>query len=123
MRACGVSQDARSPGTDSPVVRWTRQVTVTDLHLRATKVLRYMNCSALSDFNLLKAHRRRLQRGDAHGCVSSAGTYTDSHSDDPDGSNHCFVGRKLWLVWDTFLGIKKGLEDVERCELPGSGGL
>jgi hypothetical protein len=51
--------------------------------------------------------------------ISSAGVYTDSHSDSPDGSNHCFVGKKLWLVWDTFEGIAKGLEDFERADIEG----
>jgi hypothetical protein len=50
--------------------------------------------------------------------ISSRGNVTDSHSDDPDGSNHCFVGKKLWLAWDTFEGRAKGLEDLSRdsCE-------
>jgi hypothetical protein len=46
--------------------------------------------------------------------VSSCGNVTDSHSDDPDGSNHCFVGRKLWLAWETFEGQKAGLRDCSR---------
>jgi len=46
--------------------------------------------------------------------ISSQGNVTDSHSDDPDGSNHCFVGRKLWLAWDTFEGRAAGLQDCSR---------
>jgi hypothetical protein len=45
--------------------------------------------------------------------VSSEGNVTDSHSDDPDGSNHAFLGTKLWLAWDTYEGRVRGLEDVE----------
>jgi hypothetical protein len=53
------------------------------------------------DRDSLTDERRRF-------CTLVRPTFTDSHSDDPDGSNHCFVGRKLWLVWDTFLGIGRG---------------
>jgi hypothetical protein len=46
--------------------------------------------------------------------ISSKGNVTDSHSDDPDGSNHSFCGRKLWLGWETFEGQAAGLEDNSR---------
>jgi hypothetical protein len=49
--------------------------------------------------------------------VSSTGGVTDSHSDDHSGSNHCFTGAKLWLMWETLEGLKHGLEDVERCDV------
>lgn len=52
--------------------------------------------------------------------IASPGNVTDSHSDDPDGTNHCFSGCKLWLVWDVFEGMAAGLEDVEREDVEGS---
>lgn len=94
------------------------KLTVTDLHLRKSSVLRYMDCTALSDFNLLVGASKEVASEEMlTAVVSSAKTFTDSHTDDPDGSNHCFVGRKLWLVWDTFMGIKQGIQDFERCDV------
>jgi hypothetical protein len=94
------------------------RVNVTDLHIRGTKVLRSIDCSSLSDFSILAEARGAVGEEEMLTMVvSSAGTFTDSHTDDPDGSNHCFIGRKLWLVWDTFLGLSRKLEDVERCRL------
>jgi hypothetical protein len=90
-------------------------VSITDLHMRGSKLLESIDCTPLSDFNLLAGAKGRVGAEEMLTMVvSSAGVFTDSHSDDPDGSNHCFVGRKLWLVWDTFEGITRGLEDVER---------
>lgn len=51
--------------------------------------------------------------------ICSTASFTDSHTDDPDGSNHCYAGRKLWLIWDSETGISRGLEDIERCEVYG----
>jgi len=101
--------------------RWmsgNARVSVTDLHIRGTTVIRNIDCSSLSDFNILAEARGTVGEEEMLTMVvSSAGTFTDSHTDDPDGSNHCFVGRKLWLAWDTFLGLSRKLEDVERCEI------
>ena len=49
--------------------------------------------------------------------VSTKGNVTDSHSDDPDGTNHCFTGSKVWLMWDTFDGLRHGLEDCQRVDV------
>jgi hypothetical protein len=100
------------------VARWQRgraKLCVTDFHFRETPLEQSVDLRPLSEFNLL-AH--------AHGSIadeemmtlvmSSQGAFTDSHSDDLDGSNHCITGLKLWLVWDTQEGRKAGLEDVER---------
>lgn len=46
--------------------------------------------------------------------LSSKGNVTDNHTDDCDGSNHCFVGKKLWLAWDRMEGLARGFEDVDR---------
>jgi hypothetical protein len=90
-------------------------VSVTDLHIRGTRVASALGIDELSDFNLL------LRGSEDVACqemmtlvISTAGNVTDSHSDDPDGSNHAFVGKKLWLAWDTFEGLAAGLEDHSR---------
>jgi hypothetical protein len=100
------------------VRRWASSrhiVSVTDLHIRGTMLERMIDTSALSQFNLFLLGSDTLQVQEMMTMViSSAGNVTDSHSDDPDGSNHCFVGRKLWLAWDTFEGREVGLEDCSR---------
>jgi hypothetical protein len=116
---CGASGTQRHVTLEELLRRWERgkgRVSVTDMHIRGTKVMRKVDCSRLSDFNILAGAPGLV--GDEEMLtmvVSSAGSFSDSHTDDPDGSNHCFIGRKLWLVWDTFLGLAHGLEDVERC--------
>jgi hypothetical protein len=95
-------------------------VSVTDLHVRGTPLARQIDTRALSAFNLLPRGNPAMQRQEMMTLViSSAGNVTDSHSDDPDGSNHCFVGRKLWLAWDTFEGRAAGLQDCEREPVDG----
>lgn len=90
-------------------------VSVTDLHVRGTPLARQIDTRALSAFNLLPRGNEVMQRQEMMTLVvSSAGNVTDSHSDDPDGSNHCFVGQKLWLAWDTFEGRAAGLQDCQR---------
>jgi hypothetical protein len=120
---CGPSATQKYVTADELLRRWTgrrARVSVTDLHIRGTKVVRHIDCSQLGDFNLLAEAGGEV--GDQEMLtmvISSAGTFTDSHSDDPDGSNHCFAGRKLWLVWDTFLGLSRQLDDVERVNVRG----
>jgi hypothetical protein len=113
----------RSLRIDQLLRRWSSDrglVNITDLHIRGSKLFKSIDCTALSDFNLLAGASYPAGSEEMLTMViSSAGVYTDSHSDSPDGSNHCFVGKKLWLVWDTFEGIAKGLEDVERAEIEG----
>ncbi|MEW6642360.1 MAG: hypothetical protein AB1586_17775 [Pseudomonadota bacterium] len=98
--------------------RWINprtRVSIPDLHIRGSRLYRTIDCTALSDFNLLAGAPSPIGEEEMLTMVvSSAGVFTDSHSDVPDGSNHCFVGRKLWLVWDTFEGLARNLEDVER---------
>jgi hypothetical protein len=89
---------------------------VTDLHYIGTRFDARLNTSALNDFNLLPRGTDGYQSQDSL-VVSSAKAFTDSHSDDHSGSNHCFEGAKLWLMWDTTEGFKHGLEDVERCKV------
>jgi hypothetical protein len=103
---------------DQLLRRWSSGrslVSITDLDIRESNLLNYIDCSALSDFNLLAGARKPVAAEEMLTMVvSSAGVFTDSHSDVPDGSNHCFFGKKLWLVWDTFEGIARNLEDHER---------
>ena len=101
--------------------RWSGQkavVGVTDLHIRGCRVEEAIDTKALSDFNLLIRGTEDLAVQEMMTLViASPGNVTDSHSDDPDGTNHCFFGKKLWLAWDTFDGIAAGMEDVERQDV------
>jgi hypothetical protein len=72
-----------------------------------------MDTTGLNDFNLLPRGAQGFQSQDSL-VISSMGAVTDSHSDDHSGSNHSFVGTKVWLLWETLEGFEHGLEDVER---------
>src|SRR5258708_16312801 len=117
---CGPSDSRKSVILDELLRRWNgnrAQVSVSDLHIHGPKVTKHIDCAHLSDFNLLAEARGEVGEQEMLTMVvSSKGTFTDSHSDDPDGSNHSFVGKKLWLVWDTFSGLAQNLDDCERCE-------
>ncbi len=119
----GPRQEFRSITISDLLGRWERRhslVTVTDLHFRGTRLETCIDVNALSDFNLLLLGSEELALQEMMTLVvSSADTFTDSHSDDPDGSNHCFVGEKLWLAWDTFEGHAAGFEDVSRDDVAG----
>jgi hypothetical protein len=97
--------------------RWANAKTVfgiTDLHYIGTRFDHWVDTKRLNDFNLLPRGTDGYQSQDSL-VISSLGAVTDSHSDDHSGSNHCFTGAKLWLLWDTQEGLEYGLEDVERC--------
>jgi hypothetical protein len=95
-------------------------VSVTDLHIRRTRVEREVGVETLSDFNLLLHGSEAMALQEMMTLViSSAGNVTDSHSDDPDGSNHCFAGKKLWLAWNTIEGEAVGLQDISRADVGG----
>jgi len=117
----GSRQEFQSITISNLLGKWERRrglVTVTDLHFRGTRLETCIDVNALSDFNFLLLGSEELALQEMMTLVvSSAGTVTDSHSDDPDGSNHCFVGEKLWLAWDTFEGQQVGFEDVSRDEI------
>jgi hypothetical protein len=95
--------------------RWERNKSrfgVTDLHFRDTKFYRLVDADAVSHFNLLPSGPEEISTLEMLTLViSSTGIFSDSHSDDGDGSNHCFVGKKLWLAWDRKEGRKVGLQD------------
>lgn len=118
---CGPSRTPKQLTVHQLLRRWAdddAKVSVTDLHIRGSGIMKKIDCSSLSGFNLLAGAPDPVGTEEILTMViSSAGTLSDSHTDDPDGSNHCFVGEKLWLVWDTFEGLERGLEDVERCEV------
>jgi hypothetical protein len=93
-------------------------VGVTDLHFRGTKFEKAIDYSALNDFDILCSDPEFIEQIEMLSLViSSKGTFTDSHADDCDGSNHCFIGKKLWLAWDRIEGKAKGLQDVDRDEV------
>ena len=100
------------------VKKWQRQkarINVTDLHLRDTAIEKTISTRLLSEFNLLSNAPECLSWIEMMTLVvSSARGFSDSHSDDCDGSNHCFTGKKLWLAWETQEGINAGLEDLDR---------
>jgi hypothetical protein len=118
---CGPSRTTRYLTVDELLTRWAddrSKVNVTDFHIRDTAVMSKIDCSTLSSFNLLAGAPPPVGTEEILTMVvSSAGALSDSHTDDPDGSNHCFAGEKLWMVWDTFQGLAHGLEDVERVNV------
>ena len=94
-------------------------LSVTDLHFRETGFDEVIDTTALSDFNVLcndpeygGDFRTMIEMMTL--VISSRGNLTDIHADDCDGTNHCFVGRKLWLAWDRIEGRAAGFEDVDR---------
>jgi hypothetical protein len=101
--------------------KWSRAQSifgVTDLHYIGARFDMHVDTKALNDFNLLPRGAYGYQSQDSL-VISSVGSITDSHSDDHSGSNHCFTGAKLWLLWDTFEGFKHGLDDVTHCRVNG----
>ncbi len=103
--------------------KWQRKkanINVTDLHFRDTPIENVIDSKRLSQFNLYPCsteHASWLEMMTL--VVSSRAGFSDSHSDDSDGSNHCFTGKKLWLAWDTNEGIANGLEDLDRQKITG----
>lgn len=97
------------------VDRWSRSRSrfgVTDLHFRGTRLFHHIDADAVSYFNLLPRFTVELSFLEMLTMViSSRGIFSDSHTDDGDGSNHCFTGKKLWFAWDRLEGHKIGLQD------------
>ncbi|MBX7110187.1 MAG: hypothetical protein K1X61_16165 [Chitinophagales bacterium] len=97
------------------VDRWTRgrsRFGVTDLHFRGTRLFKHIDADAVSYFNILPRFTAELSFLEMLTMViSSRGIFSDSHTDDGDGSNHCFTGKKLWFAWDRMEGQQAGLED------------
>ena len=114
----GPSRTLRKLKVQEVIRRWEggrAVVGVTDLHFRGTKFEKALDCTALSDFDILCTDAELIYYIEMMTLViASKGNYTDSHADDCDGSNHCFIGRKLWLAWDRIEGWDKGFGDVDR---------
>lgn len=116
----GPSHQPSYLSTSGLIRRWNGKravLNVTDLQVRQTSITRVIDTTPLSAFSVLPRSRcADIQSLELLTLViSSAKSFSDSHTDDLDGSNHCFVGRKLWLAWDELSGLASGLEDVERC--------
>lgn len=105
------------------IQRWLKgrsQINVTDFHFINSGVDDVINHRVLSDFNLLPLMPESVSWIEMMTLViSSRGGFSDSHSDDCDGSNHCFTGTKLWLAWDTAEGLAAGLEDLDQQRING----
>jgi len=120
-----VSKGADQQWTRMPVsefvLKWRNAnsiVSVTDLPLRGTPLKKRIDTSSIERANVLASPNENIAEQEMLTLVmSSAGSYTDSHSDAPDGWNRCFEGKKLWLVWETFEGLGNGLEDIERSDV------
>ena len=101
--------------------KWRRNkalINVTDFHFRGTLLESVIDPNPLSRFNLYPACPQQTSWLEMMTLVvSTRGAFSDSHSDDSDGSNHCFIGRKLWLAWDTQEGIAAGLQDFDRQKI------
>ena len=97
-------------------------LSVTDLHIRGTRFEQVIDTAPLSNFNVLcndsEFATEFIDKIEMMTMVVSArGNVTDSHTDDCDGTNHCFVGRKIWLAWDRLEGQKRGLQDTTRDDI------
>jgi hypothetical protein len=119
----GLSQNRRFLRVREIADQWDRGravLGITDLQIRGTELERLIDTRRLTEFNVLLCGAKNMAWQELLTLVISTKHYvTDSHSDDPDGSNHCFVGKKLWLMWDTFEGLSRGLQDVERVKACG----
>lgn len=97
--------------------RWqeTRGVlSANDIHYRNLGLDEKFDCSAITRFNILPRASELLQELEvATMLLGTPGAMSDSHSDDPDGFNHCVTGAKLWLMWDRREGQRRGLQDTE----------
>ncbi len=115
---CGPSGTTKYLTTRELMRRWQEErgmVCITDLHIRDSTIEKHIDLAKLSWFNLLpECDEQTALEEMMTMVVSSRGSISDSHSDTPDGSNHCFEGRKIWLMWETFEGFEHGLEDCSR---------
>src|SRR5258708_33012539 len=92
----GPSHQRSYLSTPELIRRWNGKravLNITDLHLRQTPLTRLVDTTSLSAFSLLPRSRRPdIQSLELLTLViSSAKGFSDSHTDDLDGSNHCFV--------------------------------
>lgn len=99
------------------VDKWSAGATVfsaNDIFFRNLGLDRVFDCAPISDFNIIPQTSPDINYIEvATLLIGTPGCLTDSHSDDPDGSNYCIRGKKLWFVWDRKEGRRHGLEDCE----------
>ena len=119
----GKSKTEKYFTVDQLVEKWRRGkmiMNVTDFHFRDTEIEMTVNPNRINEFNLYPECPELASELEMMTLVmSSVGGFSDSHSDDSDGSNHCFVGQKLWLAWDTNEGLSNGLQDVDKVDVFG----
>ncbi len=103
------------------VDKWQQGNTVlsaNDVFFRTLRLDKVFDCASISDFNIIPGTPPGINYIEvATLLMGTPGCFTDSHSDDPDGSNYCIRGKKLWFVWDRQEGRKYGLEDCEYDEV------
>ena len=111
----GASRTLKRLSVREVLERWERgksRFGVTDLHFRETNYFEKVDADSISYFNLLPLFSDEVSFLEMLTLViSSTGIFSDSHSDDGDGSNHCIVGKKLWFAWDKEEGQRAGLQD------------
>jgi hypothetical protein len=91
-----------------------RVLSANDVFYRELGLDRTFDCEAIGDFSVLRHAPRRIRDIEvATLLMGTRGCMSDSHSDDPDGCNHCVMGRKFWLAWDRREGQAAGLQDCE----------
>lgn len=86
-------------------------INVTSLHFCDTLIENLIYSKCMSQLNLYPcatAHTAWLEMMTL--VVSDSAAVSDPHSDDSNGSNHCFTSKQLWLVWDINEGMVNGLE-------------
>jgi len=96
----------------------TAILSANDVFYRDLELDSDFDCESIGDFSVLREAPDGIR--DIEVATLLMGTYgcmSDSHADDPDGSNYCIRGRKFWLIWDRQEGSKKGLEDCEYDEV------
>ncbi len=117
----GPNRSLRKVPVSEVTERWARgrsKFGITDLHFRGTDFFKNIDADAISYFNLLPLFPAEVAYLEMLTLViSSKGIFSDSHSDDGDGSNHCIVGKKLWFAWDRKEGAEVGLEDCTHDEV------
>jgi hypothetical protein len=117
MTRLGPSERVRHLPIHRVLDMWRRnraRLAAIDIHLRGLRLGDGFDYGAIREFNILRDTPPRISRLEVATlllCTSSC--MTDSHSDDPDGTNHCVRGRKLWVVWDRREGQAAGLQDCE----------
>ncbi|NOD77730.1 MULTISPECIES: hypothetical protein [unclassified Ruegeria] len=117
----GTSDEKRDLSIAEILQRWRQSgviMGVTDLPVRDSALSEFFDVDFLQPWNLMSGASENIRELEMLTAVfSTAGKLTDSHSDDMAVCNHCCIGSKLWLAWDTYEGLAAGLDDVERISV------